>query len=72
MGKKRKKAWQASPLCLFWIVWKEMNSRAFHGNGHAIQRLRQSFRYNLWGWVNMFIVPKAVSFVDVVNLLGTP
>ena len=24
-----KKVWYAAPLCLFWTVWRERNSRAF-------------------------------------------
>ena len=25
VGKKREKAWRATPLCLLWIIWKERN-----------------------------------------------
>ncbi|RVW83365.1 hypothetical protein CK203_038873 [Vitis vinifera] len=25
VGKRRKKAWQMAPLCIFWTVWKERN-----------------------------------------------
>ena len=38
----------------------------FHGKGLTIQRLKQSFLCNLWGWVNMFMVPKVVSIVVFV------
>ena len=33
MGKKRKKIWDAIPLCIFWTVWKEGNRLAFRGGG---------------------------------------
>ena len=29
MGKARKKAWQAAPLCIFWTMWKEKNLIVF-------------------------------------------
>ena len=66
-----KKAWQAAPLCLFWTVWKERNSRVFHDKGIGFKGLSSLF-FDLWGWVNMFIVSKAISFVDFVYWLGTP
>ena len=28
VGKEKRKVWRSAPLCLFWIVWKERNSRA--------------------------------------------
>ena len=31
VGKKRKKIWDAIPLCIFWTVWKERNRLAFRG-----------------------------------------
>ena len=69
MGKKRKKAWQDAPLWIFWIVWKERNSRVFQDKGLTIQRVKQSFLCNLWDWVNMFIDPKANSVVDFIDLI---
>ena len=38
-----KKAWQAAPLCLFWIVWKERNSRVFHDKGIGFKGLSSLF-----------------------------
>ena len=29
VGKKRKKIWLATPLCLFWILWRERNRVTF-------------------------------------------
>ena len=29
VSKKRRKAWMATPLCLFWTVWKKRNRIAF-------------------------------------------
>ena len=29
VGKKRKKVWNAVPICIFWIVWKERNHIGF-------------------------------------------
>ena len=35
VGKERRKVWRSAPLCLFWIVWKERNSRAFENVEHT-------------------------------------
>ena len=29
VDKKRKKAWMMTPLCLFWVAWKERNRIVF-------------------------------------------
>ena len=38
MGKVRKKAWQMTPLCIFWLVWKERNMLAFGNEELLLQR----------------------------------
>ncbi|RVW55305.1 hypothetical protein CK203_089047 [Vitis vinifera] len=43
VGKKRKGVWKASPLCLFWMVWKTRNKVAFEEEELSIQRLKASF-----------------------------
>ena len=48
VGKKRKDVWKASPLCLFWTVWKTRNKVAFEEEELSIQRLKSSFVYFLW------------------------
>ena len=46
VGKKRRKVWRATPLCLFWMVWKERNRIAFENQEFSIQRLKYSFVSN--------------------------
>ena len=70
MRKKRKKA-PATPLCLFWTVWKERNSRTFDNEGRSIQGLKSSFACNLWAWCKLHLVPSPLSFVDFVECLGS-
>ena len=49
VGKKReKKVRRATPICLFWTVWKERNSKTFENEGHLVQGLKLSFLCNLW------------------------
>ena len=50
VGKERKKVWFSDPLCLFWIVWKERNSRAFENEGYLIHGCKSFFLCNLWAW----------------------
>ena len=40
MGKKRKKIWDAIPLCIFWTVWKERNRLAFREEGFERSKVR--------------------------------
>ena len=47
MGKNRKVVWQASPLCLFWSIWKVRNRIAFEDSALSIQGLKASFVYLL-------------------------
>ncbi|RVW79072.1 Copper-transporting ATPase PAA1, chloroplastic [Vitis vinifera] len=49
VGKERKKVWFSAPLCLFWIVWKERNGRAFENEEHSIHECKSFFLYNLHG-----------------------
>ena len=47
VGKAHKKAWQATPLCIFWTTWKERNRLMFGNEELLIQRLKNSFVCNL-------------------------
>ena len=70
VGKKRKKVWLSAPLCLFWMVWKERNSRAFEIEGHSVQGCKYFFLCNLWAWAKGFLVSAPPSIVDLVDWLG--
>ena len=48
MGKKHSKLWMTTPLCLFWVVWKERNRIAFEDEELLIHRLKNSFVCNIW------------------------
>ena len=48
--KERKKVWFSAPLCLFWIVWKEKNNRAFENEEHTIHGCKSFFLCNMWAW----------------------
>ncbi|RVW52364.1 hypothetical protein CK203_072021 [Vitis vinifera] len=43
LGKKRRKVWKTTPLCIFWVVWKERNRIAFDNEKLSIHRLKNSF-----------------------------
>ena len=48
VGKRRKKVWQTTPSCLFWIVWKARNRIAFKDDSLSIQNLKYLFLFLLW------------------------
>ena len=54
VGKKRKGVWKASPLCLFWTLWKTRNKVAFEEIELSIQRLKSSFVYLLWSETDVY------------------
>ena len=55
MGKKRKKICKSIPLCIFWTVWKERNRLAFKVGVLHIQKLKNFFVCNLWGWSSIHL-----------------
>ena len=71
MGRKRRKVWWVAPLCLFWKIWKERNSRAFEIKEHSIHRIKFNFLCNLWAWSNLFITLDPSSIVDFVGWIGS-
>ena len=71
VGKKRKGVWRASPLCLFWMVWKVRNKIAFEEEELSIQRLKYSFVYFLWSETKLSIKDGPSTLVDFVGWVGT-
>ena len=71
VGKRRKKAWQMAPLCIFWSVWKERNRLAFGDENLSLQRLKYSFVCNLWFWVRGSLAESHSSLVSFVDWIGS-
>ena len=59
-----------TPLCLFWTVWKERNMLTFANEELSLQRLKNSFVYNLWSWVRVFIDLSSSLLVSFIDWLG--
>ena len=53
MGKKRKKIWLVSPLCLLWTLWQERNRVVFDNRVTNAQKIKFNFLSNLWNWTNL-------------------
>ena len=71
VGKRRKKAWQMTPLCIFLSVWKERNRLAFGDEDLSLQRLKYSFVCNLWSWVRGSLAESHSSLVSFVDRIGS-
>ena len=69
VGRKRKKAWRAMLLCLFWIIWKERNRRSFENVKLSIQRLKFLFLCNLLCWSNLFIENTTMFLFNFIDWL---
>ncbi|RVW89321.1 hypothetical protein CK203_045428 [Vitis vinifera] len=78
VGKKRKKAWKATPLCLFWTLWKERNQRAFEDSELTDHKILCSFMYMILEWVRglnqetgaLHIPPLQYNLLDEPSPLG--
>ena len=55
MRKKHRKVGKTTLLCLFWVVWKEINRIAFENEELSIHRLKFSFVCNLWFWTKSVV-----------------
>ena len=71
VGKTHKKAWQTTPLCIFWTVWKKRNLIVFDNEELSIQRLKNSFVYNPWSWSRMSVDMCSISLVSFIDWLGS-
>ena len=67
VGKKRKKVWRATPLYIFWTVWKARNRLAFKDDVLSIQRLKYSFVLSLWSEAKLFIVDHPLTIVSFID-----
>ncbi|KAJ9691054.1 hypothetical protein PVL29_013294 [Vitis rotundifolia] len=70
VGKRRKRAWQMAPLCIFWTVWKERNSITFGNEELSLHRLKYSFVSNFWYWVRVSLDANPSSLVSFIDWLG--
>ena len=71
VGKKRKKIWDAIPLCIFWTVWKERNRLAFRGGILNVQKLKNSFVCNLWSWAKLYVGEEAFSLIGFLEWIAS-
>ena len=70
VGKKRKKAWNAAPLCLFWTLWKKRNRRIFEDTELADQAILRSFLYMFSDWVRIHVDCTSWSVFYFIDWLG--
>ena len=71
MGKKRKKIWEAIPLCIFWTVWKERNRIAFREGVLNVQKLENIFVCNLWSWAKLHVGEEAFSLIGFLEWMAS-
>ena len=68
--RKMKKVWQASPLCLFWTMWKVRNMVAFKDEVLSLQRLKCSFVFLLWSETELSIVGGPSTLIGFIDRVG--
>ena len=70
VGKRRNKAWMATPFCISWTIWRERNILVFEDVTISINRMKSTFLCNLWSWVNLYSVERPRSLVDFLTWVG--
>ena len=70
VGKKRKRVWLATPLCLFWTLWNERNRATFENETPSPLRMKSSFLFTLWLWAKLYSVDNLNSLVEFLTWLG--
>ena len=71
VGKKRKKIWEATPLCIFWTVWKERNRIAFREGVLNVQKLKNIFVCNLWSWAKLYVGEEEFSLIGFLEWMAS-
>ena len=71
VGKKREKIWRSIPLFIYWMVWKERNRLAFKGGVLAIQKVKNSFVCNVWGWAKLYSGAEPRSLIGFLEWLAS-
>ena len=64
VSKKPKKAWWATPLCVFWIIWRERKRSSFEKEKQSNRRLKYNFLCNLWSWTKVFMDDSTLSLIE--------
>ena len=64
---KKKKIWNLVPLCIFWTIWKEIKCITLRERTLALQRLKNSFFYNLWSWNRLYLGEEASTLLDFLD-----
>ena len=67
VGKMCRVVWNASPLCLFWSVWKARNKIAFEDGVLSLQKLKAFFVYVLWSESKLFIKDDPSTLIDFID-----
>ena len=70
MSAKNVRVWMATPLCLFWMLWKERNRAAFEDETPSAHRMKCTFLCTLWSWAKLYSIDNLDSLVDFLTWLG--
>ena len=73
-GEKKDKDLEIHSVVHFWTVWKERNKLTFRGGRGrvlAIQKLKNSFVCNLWGWAKLYIGEEPLSLIGFLEWLAS-
>ena len=70
-GKKGKKTWTVTPLCLMFALWRERNKRILNDVKQSYQAIKSDFMYTFVNWVRVYIEDHTTtSILDFVTWLS--
>ena len=62
-----KKRWDMIPLCIFWCIWWERNSRSFEGTERNLLELKGTVLRTLMEWSNALGMMSFSSILDFLD-----
>ena len=70
VGKKWKRVWMATPLCIFWTLWLERNRVVFENEAPSAHRMKSFFLFTLWSWAKVYSIDNLNSLVGFLSWMG--
>lgn len=65
----KRRLWLATPLCLFWAIWKERNHIVFEDVTFFLPRLKTAFICSLMFWAGLLDVGEGSSVNGLMFIL---
>jgi hypothetical protein len=55
-------SWVMTPICLFWCLWRDRNSKSFEDLESTLEEILSSFYHSLYFWTTAYVHPLSIYF----------